>query len=159
VREVESGIPLEGLGLGAHTLVDRLADRLAPRRHDATVVASFALVALVLALIGVYGVTSYTVVSEAREIGIRLALGARPRGVSRLMVARTIRLVVAGLAVGLVAGLLLTRFMGSVLFDVPPNDPETFLIVAAALLTVASLAGYLPARRAASIDPVSTLKG
>lgn len=158
VRIVEPGIPLEGTGQGAYTMTGRLGSQLAPRRLNAVIVAIFAAFAMILALIGVYGVTTYAVSNESREIGIRLALGANPRTVERLFLNRAAKQVVWGLVVGLVVALWLGRFMTAVLFGVTGHDPITFVAVAGSLLVVGLLAGYVPARRAARVDPVRALR-
>jgi putative ABC transport system permease protein len=122
------------------------------------VLGLLAAVALLLAAIGVHGVLSYTVTERRREIGIRLALGAQPSGVLRVVVAQGMTLALVGAALGLGAALLLTQSMGSLLFNVAPTDPATFAIVAAGVVVVAFMASYLPARRATRVDPVSALR-
>jgi predicted lysophospholipase L1 biosynthesis ABC-type transport system permease subunit len=122
----------------------------------ALVVAS--VVALLLGAIGLYGVISYLVAQRTNEIGIRLALGARPGEVRRMVVLQGIRLSVLGLVIGLVAALGLTRLMQGMLFDTQPNDPATFLAVSLFLSGIALFATYLPARRASRIDPASSLR-
>jgi ABC-type antimicrobial peptide transport system permease subunit len=114
--------------------------------------------ALVLGVIGLYGVISYTVARRRREVGIRIALGAEPGTVKQMFVSHTLRLTVVGLALGLVAAAGLSRFMGSLLFGVTPLDPATYSAAVAILATAACLAGYLPARRAAKVDPIETLR-
>ena len=128
--------------------VNRLATRL---------LAGFAVIALLLAAIGVYGVMSYRVRRRTREIGTRLALGASPHDITRLVLVQGAAIASVGLAVGTAGALAFARTLSSLLFDVPPWDPAT-LVSAAALLAVATLAAsYLPARRAARVDPVSVL--
>jgi predicted permease len=114
--------------------------------------------ALALGLIGIYGVLAYIVSQRSREIGIRLALGAEPRDVGRMFVRYGLTLAGVGLAVGLVAALGVTRLMSSLLFGVAPTDPAAYLVALAVILAAAALASYLPARRAAAISPVETLK-
>ncbi|HEY1760677.1 MAG TPA: ABC transporter permease [Bryobacteraceae bacterium] len=143
---------------GVQTLDRALAESIAPRRFNLLLLAIFASVAVLLAAIGIYGVMSYTVAQRAQEIGLRMALGAG-RGTVVRMVARQGMLVAgAGISVGLVAALGLMRLMASLLFDVKPSDPQTFAAVAAGLAGVAFLACWLPARRAARVDPMVALR-
>ena len=113
---------------------------------------------MLLASIGIYGVMAYTVAQRTNEIGIRMALGARPGDVSRLVVGQGMRLTLIGIGLGVVGALAVTRLMGTLLFNVAPNDPLTFIAVSAILAAVAFLAGWLPARRAARIDPLLALR-
>ena len=114
--------------------------------------------ALVLAAVGLYGVISYIVGQRTREIGIRVALGAQVAQVIRGVAFRSLRLALAGVVVGLVGSLFLTRFLRSLLFEVSPTDPMVLTAVSLALMTVALAASYLPARRAAKVDPVVALR-
>ena len=114
--------------------------------------------ALALGLLGIYGVIAYIVSQRSREIGIRLALGAEPRDVGRMFVRHGLKLAGLGVAIGLVAALGVTRLMASLLFGVAPTDPVAYLAALAVIFGAAALASYLPARRAAAISPVETLK-
>jgi ABC-type antimicrobial peptide transport system permease subunit len=114
--------------------------------------------ALVLGVIGIYGVIAYAVSQKRREIGIRLALGAQPREVRRMFLRQGLGLTGIGAAIGLAVAICLTRLMNSLLFGISPLDPVTYAGVPLVLATAAVLASYLPARRAAAIDPVETLK-
>ncbi|HKW56452.1 MAG TPA: FtsX-like permease family protein, partial [Candidatus Acidoferrum sp.] len=114
--------------------------------------------ALALGLIGIYGVISYTVSQRRREIGIRLALGAQGGDVLQMVLSHGAKMTLAGVALGIAAGLGLTRLMGSLLFGVTARDPVTFTAVAGLLLVVALLACYLPARRATKVDPLVALR-
>jgi putative ABC transport system permease protein len=134
--------------------------------YDASLArTSFALVmlgiaaamALVLGVIGIYGVIAYVVAERSREIGIRLALGAAPAGLMRMLVRQGLTLTAVGAAVGLVTATALTQWMSSLLFGVERLDPPTYAAVLAVLGAAAALASYIPARRAAAIDPVETL--
>jgi ABC-type antimicrobial peptide transport system permease subunit len=119
---------------------------------------TFAVVALLLAVIGIYGVLAYAVRERRRELGIRLALGARAGQVVRLVVGQGLRLTSLGLALGLVIALVGSRVLASLLFGVKPNDLATYEVVCGALLAVAALASWLPARSAASIDPLIAMR-
>jgi len=131
---------------------------VAERRFTMLVLGLLASVALILAAVGVHGVLSYSVTARTREIGIRMALGARPSGVSRLVVSQGMTLALAGAALGVAAAFLLTRSMGTLLFGVTPTDPFTFVVVPLGLALVALCASYLPARRATRVDPVTALR-
>ena len=139
------------------TLSQIAEESAATTRLASRLLAGFAVIALVLAAIGVYGVMSYSVRRRTRELGTRLALGASPGDITRLVLRQAGVIAAVGLAVGTAATLLLARTLSSLLFGVPPWDPAT-LASAAALLAVATLAAsYLPARHAARVDPVSIL--
>jgi predicted permease len=129
-------------------------------RHSFTMVALVVAsgVALLLGAIGLYGVISYLVAQRTREIGVRMALGAAPADVLRMVVSQGLRLAALGLVVGLLGALALTRLMTGLLFGTSPNDPVTFATVVAVLAAVALLASWLPARRAALIDPAQSLQ-
>ena len=137
---------------------DYLRDALAPTRFTLALLGAFALVALVLTIVGLYGSIAYTVTQRTREIGIRIALGATPRGVTNLVVEDGIRLVVFGLVIGVAAAAASTRTLASLLYSVQSSDPTTFTVIAAGVAVVAVAASYIPARRAATIDPVDALR-
>jgi putative ABC transport system permease protein len=143
---------------GTTTLDRALAETIAPRRFNLLLLAIFASVAVLLAAIGIYGVMSYTVTQRAREIGLRMALGADRGQVVRMVVWQGMLVAGAGIASGLVAAFALTRLMASLLFDVKPTDPETFATVAAGLAGVAFLACWFPGKRAARVDPMVALR-
>jgi putative ABC transport system permease protein len=119
--------------------------------------ASFAGLALLLAAVGIYGVLSYTVRRRVREIGIRMALGAAPAQVLRRILAHGIKLTLAGVIIGTLCGLVLTRFTASIFFKVAMSDPLTYTTVAVLLTAVAAAACYIPARRASRVDPALAL--
>jgi len=131
---------------------------MAERRFTMLVLGLLAAVALVLAAIGVHGVLSYMVTQRSREIGIRLALGAQPSGVRRLVVMEGMTLALTGTLLGLGSAYVLSKSMGALLFSVTPTDPLTFVVVPAGLTLVAFVASYLPARRATRVDPVTALR-
>jgi hypothetical protein len=114
--------------------------------------------ALILGLVGIYGVISYSVSQRTREIGIRMALGARQQQVSGMFVQHGLVLAAIGVIFGLAAALALTRLMSSVLFAVKANDPSTYIFMSAGLIAAAMLASYIPSRRATAIDPIETLR-
>jgi putative ABC transport system permease protein len=137
----------------------QLADQsLAVRRASSVLVSAFAVLALVLASIGIYGVMAYAVTQRTQEIGVRMALGARRQDVLRLVLGLGLRLTILGVLIGLVGALLSTRLMGSLLFEISAVNPLAFMLPAALLAIVTLLAAYLPARRAASIDPIRALR-
>ena len=139
--------------------MDQLADQsLAVRRASSVLVSAFAVLALVLASIGIYGVMAYAVTQRTQEIGVRMALGARREDVLRLVLGLGLRLTILGVLIGLIGALLSTRLMGSLLFEISAANPLAFTLPAALLAIVTLLAAYLPARRAASIDPIRALR-
>jgi ABC-type antimicrobial peptide transport system permease subunit len=128
------------------------------RRFTSILLAAFAAVALFLSALGIYGVTAYSVAQRTREIGIRMALGAQPQEVFALLLRQGVVLVVFGVALGVAASAALTRFLASMLFDVRPSDPATFVSVVFLLVGVAALACWIPARRAMRVDPIVALR-
>lgn len=121
-------------------------------------VAIFAGLALLLAAVAIYGVTSYTVSQRTQEIGLRMALGAQTQAVRRLILGQTLKLTLIGVLVGLVGSYLLAEFLATLLFGVGMHDPVTFLGVAVLLIAVALAASYIPARRAMRVDPMVALR-
>jgi putative ABC transport system permease protein len=141
------------------TTLDGLLSRsVSPRRFSAVLIAVLAGLALILSAVGIYGVMSYTVGQRTQEIGIRMALGAKPANMLALVLGRGARLALAGIAVGLLGAYALTRFLSSLLFGVGTTDPLTFTGVAVLLLGVALAACYVPARRAMRVDPMVALR-
>jgi len=154
VWELDGDLPL----LAVRTVEQLYADSVARRRFDTLVVSLFAGFALLLGLVGLYGVMAFSVVRRTREIGVRMALGARTGAVASLVLRQGARLTAVGLAVGLAAALAASRLLASQLYGVEPHDPVTFAAMAAILGVLSLLACYLPARRAARIDPAEVLK-
>jgi putative ABC transport system permease protein len=130
----------------------------AESRFDALLFGIFAAIAVVLAAIGIYGVVSYSVVQSTDEIGIRIALGAQKNAILKHVVARGIALAGTGVTIGIVPALGLTRLLSSLLFGITSTDPLTFFAASAALLGIAVLACYIPAQRAASLEPMTALR-
>jgi len=154
LQGAEPGLPY----VRVETLDESVAPLQRSWRMGATMFTAFGLLALAIAAVGVFGVTAYTVSQRTREIGVRIALGAQPRSVVRLVLRQGIRAAVAGAAVGLLGALALGRAVASLLYGVAPADPLVLGAVTAALLTVATLAAWLPARRAARVDPIIALQ-
>jgi putative ABC transport system permease protein len=135
-----------------------LDDARAQPRFTMMLVGAFSATALVLAVIGIYGVLSYSVAQRRQEFGIRLALGAGGADILQLVVRQGLLLATAGISIGLMAALLLTRLMSSMLYKVSTRDLTTFVLTPLAFLAIALLASYLPARRATKVDPIEALR-
>ena len=140
------------------TLADLVDETLVPWRFSMTLLGFFAAMALILAAAGIYGVMAYFVGQRTHEVGVRMALGAQPRDVLRLVVGHGAKLAITGVLVGILASLWLTRLMSDLLFGVAATDPLTFAAVALLLTFVALAASFIPARRAAAIDPARALR-
>jgi len=143
------------------TMQEIVSQSMSSKRFPMILLGVFAALALLLASVGIYGVISYSVTQRVHEIGIRMALGAEKQNVFRLVIGQALRLVLAGLAIGVAAALILTRLMSSfshLLYGVATNDPATFFAVSAVLTVVAMLACYIPARRAMRVDPIIALR-
>jgi len=154
IRAADKDAPVYSVG----TMEKRIQASVAPRRFNMALLAVFALVALVLAAIGVYGLISYTVTERTREIGIRMALGAQSSDVLKMVIKQGLLLATAGVVSGLVASLFLTRLMTSLLFGVSATDTATFALISTLLIGVALLACAVPAHRATKIDPMVALR-
>jgi len=142
----------------ARTMEQRLADSLANRRFSMVLLSLFAALALFLASVGIYGVVSYAVAQQTREIGVRMALGASRRSVLLMVITSGLSLAATGVVLGLAGASVLTRLVASLLYDVKPIDPVTFAIVSLVLIGVAMIASYIPARRATKVDPMVALR-
>jgi putative ABC transport system permease protein len=140
------------------TLEDVILQSTGERRLNAWLFGSFGVLALGLAAIGVAGVISYSVASRTREFGLRLALGATPSQVRRLIVRESLPPVLAGMAAGLAAALMLSRFVASLLYGIEPRDVSTYAGASVLLIGTALVAAYLPGRRASRIDPIVALR-
>ncbi len=154
VQSLDSNLALTN----ASTIETTLAEGLWAPRMGAALFGLFGLLGMLLASVGIYGVMAYMVAQRTSEIGIRMALGAQPRDVLRLVVGQGMRLVVTGIVLGVACSLALSRLMSSLLFEISPTDPMTFVTVSGVLAAVALLAGWLPALRASRIDPVLALR-
>jgi putative ABC transport system permease protein len=154
VRGLDKDQPVEAVG----TMEGLIASTIAEPLFQARLLTLFSILALVLASIGIYGVLAYSITERTHEIGIRIALGARPRNVMRMIVWRTIALILPGLVIGVAASLALTRVLATFLFQVKPTDPATFAGVGGLLAVVAIVAAVLPARRASRVDPMIALR-
>jgi putative ABC transport system permease protein len=155
IWEVNPSLPLRGVG----SLPELMAASVARRSFTLTLLGVAAAVALLLGIVGVYGVISYAVSQRTRELGMRMALGAGARDLMRMVLRQGLTLSLTGVAIGLVLALSLTRVMAGLLYGVSPIDLTTFAVVATALTAVALTASYLPARRASKVDPVDALRG
>ncbi len=144
--------------LNVRTLSERIDQSLEGQRSQTRLLGFFGLLALLLSSIGIYGVMSYSVAQRTREIGIRMAMGARSQNVLSLVIRQGMTLVMSGVALGLTLGFALTRLIGSLLFGVTATDPATFVVTSLILVGVAALASYLPARRATKVDPLVALR-
>jgi ABC-type antimicrobial peptide transport system permease subunit len=140
------------------TMDDLVSETVAQPRLQAGLVSLFAVLALVLAAIGLYGVLSYLVTQRTREIGVRLALGAQRRNVLSLVIGNGMRLALAGVVAGVIAALILTRVLRSLLYEVQPTDPWTLAGVSLLLILITFMACWLPARRASRVNPMEALR-
>jgi predicted permease len=154
VHEIDSAQPVYGI----RTMEDVVRGSVASQQLYLGLLGTFAGIALLLAVAGIYGVMAYSVSQRTREFGIRLALGSETSRVQRLIVWQGARLAIAGLAIGLPAAFLLTKLLGGVLYGVAPNDPLTFGTVAALLAVVSVVASYLPSRRVTAVDPIIAMR-
>ena len=154
VLAVDRSVPVYEVG----TMEQRLTSSVSTRRFNLLLLSAFAVLALALAAVGVYGVISYLVTQRTHEIGIRMALGAQASDVVRVLIAQGMASVAIGVVIGLAAAWMLTRLMTSLLFGVTPTDAATFVSVSAVLIAVALLACYIPARRATKVDPLVALR-
>jgi len=154
IRDIDPTIVVSNV----RTMRERLSRSVARSRFAMILLGVFAGVALALAAVGIYGVVSYSVGQRAQEIGVRIALGAESRSIVGHFLASAMKLVAAGIGVGLVGAVVFTRFQASLLYGVEAVDPGTYAVVTAVLCGVALIATYLPARRASRVDPMVVLR-
>jgi putative ABC transport system permease protein len=154
VRAMDKNVVLSDVG----TVEGEIATLFSPQRFNTLFLGAFAAIALTLTSIGIYGTVAYAVSRRTHEIGIRMALGAERADVLSAVLKQGIKLVLAGIAIGIAGALALTRMMTSLLHDVSPTDPLTFACISGLLVSVALLASYIPARRAAKVDPMVALR-
>jgi putative ABC transport system permease protein len=158
VRKEVQGIDMDQPIAAVRTMEDWVDSAVAAPRYRTVLLGLFALVALVLASTGIYGVMSYSVTQRTHEIGVRMALGARQLDVLKLVVRQGMTLVVIGVALGLAGAIALTRVMSTLLFEVTEKDPATFAAVATLIAVIAFVACYIPAWRATKVDPLVALR-
>ena len=154
IRKEDKELPISKV----QTMEQLLSGSVSLRRFSGLLLVLFAALALILAIVGIYGVISYSVSQRTHELGLRMALGAQQSDVLKLVMTQGLKLILTGLAVGLTAGLSVSRFLSSLLFGVSPTDLATCVGVSLVLATVALLACYLPARRATKVDPMVALR-
>jgi ABC-type antimicrobial peptide transport system permease subunit len=155
VRDLDRSVAVSDV----RTMDTVVSDSVQKTRFTVLIVGAFALAALLLGAIGIYGVMSYLVGQRIQEMGIRIALGASAAGVIRLVVGRATRLAALGASIGIVAALFATRWLGALLYGVSATDPITFVAVPLLFLGIAVVASYAPAYRATRVDPVRALRG
>jgi putative ABC transport system permease protein len=154
VRDIDPSLPAYSIS----PLADIVSDSVAQRRFSMLLLGLFALIALFLAAVGLYGVVAYSVGQRTQEIGVRMAIGAGRGDVLRMVLGGGMKLALVGVALGIGVSLLATRAVASMLFEVTPFDPASYAATAALLLAIAALACYVPARRAMSVDPITALR-
>jgi putative ABC transport system permease protein len=153
IAELDPNLPVT-----LETMNQRVSKFAEKPRFDALLLSIFASMGVLLAAIGIYGVISFLVTQRTQEIGVRMALGARAKDILRWVTANGLKPVIAGGVVGLIAAFAASRILTSLLFSVKPNDPTTFCIAAVSLLVIGLIASYIPARRAAQVDPMVALR-
>jgi putative ABC transport system permease protein len=158
IREIVSGLAKDKVISGIAPMEAKLAEMLVSQRFVMILLGIFAGIALALATIGIYGLLQYSTTRQTRDIGIRMALGARRTDVLRAVLGQGFKLILIGIVVGIVGAMALTRVLSSLLYDVTPTDPVTLLWVSLILMIVALVASYVPARRAARVDPMVALR-
>ena len=154
VRSLDPNVPVSGIAV----LSDTVSASISQPRFFAVLAVAFAVLALVLAAIGIYGVMAYVVAQRTTEIGVRMALGASPGEVFRRIVGDGLRITAVGIVIGVAGSLLMARSLTALLFGVTPGDPLTLAVTAGVLLIVAAAACFVPARRATRVDPMVALR-
>jgi predicted permease len=158
VRRVVKSQNSQNVVFGAQTMNQVIADSLARRRFSMTLLNAFAVAALLLASIGLYGVISYLVGQRTQELGVRIALGAGRKDILRLVINHGMKIALGGVAIGLIAAFGLTRLLSEMLYGVSATDPATFAVIALLLTAVALLACFVPAWRATKVDPITAFR-
>jgi len=154
VRNIDRDVPVFDIS----TVEEVVASSIAKQRFTLLLLGSFAILALILASVGIYGVMAYSVTQRSHEIGIRMALGAgRPR-ILGIVVGSGVKLALFGVGAGLIGSIIMTRFLSGMLYNISPHDPVTLSVVALLLALVATIASYIPARRAIKVDPMVALR-
>ena len=154
MKTVDSGVPVGQVRL----LEDIVADSVAPQRLNMWLLVSFAVLAALLAAVGIYGVLAYSVTERTHEIGVRMALGASSKDVLRMVLVDGAKVTVSGVIAGIVGAFALTRLMSAILFNVSASDPLTFAGISVLIVLVSLLASYIPARKASRVDPMVALR-
>jgi putative ABC transport system permease protein len=154
IQAVDPNLPV----FNVRTMNEVIDGSLASRRFSAELVGVFAILALLLASVGIYGLLAYMVGQRAHEIGVRMALGALPSTIGKMIVSRGVGLAGIGVGIGLILSAIMAPLISTVLYGVHPIDPEVFLAVPLILIVVALLASYIPARRAARVNPIVALR-
>jgi putative ABC transport system permease protein len=154
VRDLDNRLPAYSMT----PLVEVISESVAQQRFSMLLIALFGLVALFLSAVGLYGVVAYTVSLRTREIGLRMAIGAMPSDVMKMILGGGMKLAALGVVLGVAAALALSTLVEKMLFQVEPSDPASYGVTALILLAVAALACYIPARRAMRVDPMVTLQ-
>ena len=154
VAAIDANLPVYEV----RTMKERLFESVAQPRFRTTLLGAFATLALVMAVVGLYAAMAFSVAQRTRELGVRTALGAQRLDIVGLVLGQGMKLAGIGIVIGLASALALTRVLTTLLYQVKPLDPVTFLAVPALLMTVAMLACWLPVRRAASVDPIEALR-
>ena len=153
MRQIDPNMPM----MNVTTQMEQIEQRLVQEKLFAQAYAVFGGLALLIASVGLFGLMSYSVARRTNEIGIRMALGAQPQAVRRMVLNESMILVVVGVTLGVVIALAASRLMAALLFGIAPTDPITIALAMTVMLSVAALAGYLPARRASLVDPMVAL--
>ena len=154
IHGVDADLPMSTVS----SMDDLIEASTGPRRFSMFLLGGFSVLAMCLASVGLYGVMSYLVTQRAKELGVRLALGARSQDVLRMVLRQGMTLAALGLGIGLVAALVITRLIRGMLFDVSTTDPVTFLLISLLLMVVTLVATFIPAHRATQVDPITALR-